>query len=111
MTKRVFIVNNGGHDYSDAERFGEVVFLTDEAIRKDDIHQMYRLLSASLADSQPEDYLLVSSLTSLCMVAAAILADKHGELHLLMFKDGQYIYRDIILESRQVQHDNSVPHR
>ena len=98
MSRKVFIVNNGGHDYSQAERFGEIVFCTDQPIKKDDIHQMYRELSLALQDAKPDDYLLVSSLTSLCMIAAAILADRFGELHLLLFSGGDYICRDLILE-------------
>jgi hypothetical protein len=98
MSRKVFIVNNGGHDYSDAERFGEITFCTDSVIRKDDIAQMYRELHVALDTARADDYLLVSSLTSLCMVAAAILADKFGELHLLLFKDGHYVDRDLILD-------------
>jgi hypothetical protein len=97
MTRKVFIVNNGGHDYSDAQRFGELVFCTENVIRKDDVSQMYRELNAALDEAQADDFLLVSSLTSLCMVASAILADRFGELHLLLFKDGQYVERDLIL--------------
>lgn len=98
MGRKVFIVNNGGHDYSDAKRFGDLVFCTDSIIRKDDVAQMYRELNVALSDARADDYLLVSSLTSLCMVASAILADRFGELHLLLFKDGQYVDRDLILE-------------
>jgi hypothetical protein len=98
MSKKVFIVTNGGHDYSDATRYGELTFCTDEVIRKDDVAQMYRELSAGLADARPDDYLMVGSLASMCMVAAAILADRFGELHLLLFKDGQYVPRDLILD-------------
>lgn len=101
MSRKVYVVSNGGHDYSDAQRFGEVVFCTEGVIRKDDTAQMYREIQAAVADASPQDYLLVSSLTSMCMIAAAILSDRFGELHLLLFKDGQYIHRDIILESRQ----------
>lgn len=98
MGRKVFIVNNGGHDYSDARRFGELIFCTDSVIRKDDVSQMYRELSVALSEATADDYLLVSSLTSLCMVASAILADRFGELHLLLFKDGQYVDRDLILD-------------
>jgi hypothetical protein len=99
VTRRVYIVNNGGHNYSDAERFGEVVFCTEHVIRKDDVSSMYRQLSDSLADAKLDDFLLVSCLTSVCMVAAAILADQFGELHLLIFKDGKYEPRDLILSN------------
>jgi hypothetical protein len=97
MAKKVFIVSDGGHDYSDAKRFGELVFCTDEVIRKDDVAQMYRVLIHALRESGPEDFILVSSLTSLCMVAAAIMAERWCEIHLLIFKDGQYVPRDLIL--------------
>jgi hypothetical protein len=97
MTRKVFIVSGGGHDYSDAKRFGELVFCTDEVVRKDDVAQMYRVLSHALSESNPEDCIIVSSLSSLCMVAAAIMAYRWGELHLLIFKDGQYVPRDLIL--------------
>ena len=95
---KVFIVSDGGHDYSDAERFGELVYCTEGVIRKDDIAQMYRELNSKLALAEPGDYLLISSLTSLCSVAAAILGFQFGEVHFLLYKDGQYVSRDLILE-------------
>lgn len=101
MSNKVFVVSNGGHDYSDAARFGEVVFCTDQLIRKDDIAQMYRVLHDALKHAAPGDYLLVGSLTSLCVVAAAILADRFGEIHLLVYENGKYTSRDLILESQQ----------
>jgi hypothetical protein len=98
VSRKVFIVSNGGHDYSDAARYGEIIFCTDEVIRKDDIAQMYRVLSDALDQAEPNDLLLISSLTSLCTVAAAILSARYGELHLLLYKDGQYVQRDLILD-------------
>jgi hypothetical protein len=100
MSKKVFVVSNGGHDYSQAEEFGTVVFCTDHYIRKDDISQMYREIKDSLADAMPDDYILVTSLTSMCMVATAIMTEKFGEVHLLIHSGGQYTPRDIILESQ-----------
>jgi hypothetical protein len=96
MTRKVFIVSNGGHDYSDAERFGDIVFCTEGMIRKDNISQMYREIHEAMRNASACDYILVSSLTSMCMVAAGILADRFGEIHLLLFKDGQYVERDLI---------------
>ncbi len=95
MTRKVFVVSDGGHDYSDAERFGKIVFCTDLPIRRDDVHQMYRELGSCLAEADRKDYLLVSSLTSMCMVAAGFLADAFGELHLLIYHDGKYISKDL----------------
>lgn len=99
--RRVFIVNNGGHNYDDAKRFGELIFCTDKVIRKSDTAQMYRELNAAMVDSNPDDYLLVSSLTSLCIVAAGILAAAHGELHLLLYEGGQYVARDLMFDNQE----------
>jgi hypothetical protein len=106
MTKTVFIVSNGGHDYSDASRYGELRFCTERVIRKDDVSQMYRELNAAMLDAKPDDFLLVSSLTSLCSVAASILAARFGEVHFLIFRDGQYVQRDLILDD---QDESSTP--
>ncbi len=95
MTRKVFIVTDGGHDYSDAERFGKIVFCTESVIRRDDVAQMYRELSSCLAQASKDDYLLVSSLTSMCMVAAGFLADAFGQLHLLVYHDNKYIVKDV----------------
>ena len=99
MTRKVFITSNGGHDYSDAARFGELVFCTDVAIRKDDIAHMYREFIIAMQDAEEDDYVLVGSLTSMCMVAAGIMADRFGRLNCLIFRDGKYIDRTIMLES------------
>lgn len=98
MSRKVFIVSNGGHNYTAAEEFGELVFCTDRLIHRTDVAQMYRELSEALRDATADDYILVSSLTSMCMIAAAIMADRWGEIHMLLHEGGKYIERDVILE-------------
>lgn len=98
MKRKVFIVSNGGHDYSDAERFGEIIFLTDHVIPKNDVAQMFRELNDGLEMAEAQDLLLISSLTSLCSIASAILANRFGEVHFLIHHNGKYEQRDLILE-------------
>lgn len=100
--KRVYIPNNGGHNYTDAERFGQVVFCTEGTVNKWDIAQMFRQMEDALIDARPDDYILLSSLTSLCCVATAVMANKFGEVHFLLFKDGQYVERDLMLENMPI---------
>ncbi len=102
MTNKVYIVNNGGHDYTDALRFGDLVFCTHGTLDKFDTSQMYRELADAMFDSQPEDFILLTSLTSLCCIAAAIFAQKHGQLHLLLHKGGQYLPRSLYLKGQQL---------
>ena len=95
----VYVLNRGGHDYSEASRFGNVVYCTDGPLDKWDVSQMYREFSVSLATSEPDDYIVLTSLASLCSVACAIFAHMHGRLNLLIYKDGSYVERKIVLNT------------
>lgn len=97
--RKVYVLNDGGHNYTDAERFGNIVFCTRGTLARWDISQMFRELDIALMDAQAEDYILIGSLASLCSVATAIMAARFGEVHFLIFKDGQYLPRDLMLEN------------
>ncbi len=96
--RKVFVLNNGGHNYDDAERFGQVVFCSDAVIAKTDTSQMFRELSEAMLDANRDDYILVSSLASFCMIAAGIMAARFGEVHLLIYDKGKYVERDVMFD-------------
>ena len=91
----VYIVNRGPHDYSAAKHYGELVFCTTGSLDKFDTSQMYRELHDALYDRQAEDYILLTSLTSLCCVACGIFASKHQRLNLLLHRADGYISRTL----------------
>lgn len=91
----VYILNKAAHDYSDAERFGEIIFCTQGAIDKVDLQQMYRELDEALWDSSPDDWILLTSLTSLCSVACSIFAVKHKRLNLLVHTREGYVGKQL----------------
>lgn len=101
MSRKVFIVSNGGHDYSPAAEFGEIVFCTEGYIRKEDIHQMYTAVSDALKNAEADDYIMMGSLTSMCCVAVGIMADRFGEVNLLVHSAEGYVHRHLVFESRQ----------
>lgn len=94
----VYCVNRGGHDYSAAERFGQLVYLTEGKLSKYDIGQMFRECAEGMTDSTPDDYILLTSLTTLCSVACSMFAFRHGRLNLLIHKDDGYVERKLVLE-------------
>ena len=98
MASKVFVPNFGaGHDYSDAERFGELVFVTSGSVNPFDTGVMKRAWAEALKQSEPMDYIIVTSLNSLCMVGAAEFAIRHGRLKLLLFSSkGRYQKREIV---------------
>ena len=67
------------------------------AAAKNDVAQMYRVLSEFLADADAHDYIMICSLATLCSVASAIMAANHGEVHFLVYQNGKYHVKDLIL--------------
>ena len=94
---KVFIPNRGPHDYTDAEDFGKLVFCTEGEVDKFDIALMHRQLYPTINSSEPNDYILLTSLASLCCIACSIFVAKHGCLNLLLRYKTGYTVRSIHL--------------
>jgi len=94
----VFILNRGGHDYSEAERFGELAYVTHGNLDRFGTNAMYRACVDAFQKASDKDYIVITSLTILCAVACAVFARKFGKLNLLLFKDGKYIERKMLLD-------------
>jgi len=97
MPSKVFIPNKGSHDYSEAERYGELIFVSDGIQNRFSVDQMCRTWKDFLSTSTKKDYLLVTSLTILNCIGCAVFVAKHGVLNLLLFKSGKYMARSINL--------------
>tara|TARA_Y100000310_G_scaffold327344_1_gene393554 strand:+ start:2008 stop:2334 length:327 start_codon:yes stop_codon:yes gene_type:complete len=95
----VFIPNKGAHDFTDAERYGEIRFLTEGTVRRYAVNNLYRMIAEGMKDAQEQDYILISSLTILNTIVTAILARKFGKVNFLLFRDGEYIDRTINVDS------------
>ena len=95
--RKVFIVNKSSHDFTEAAQYGEVVFLSEGAMNRYAINNMHRQFEELLKDSEKHDYIVPCSLNVMNSIACAIFAHKHGTLNLLLFKNGVYLERNIIL--------------
>src|SRR5574340_902970 len=95
---KIFVPNKGTHDFSPAERFGELVYVTRGEISKFATGVMARAWAKVLAESSPNDFILVTSLTTLCSIGCAMFALKHGQLNQLIFRNGAYISRRLMLK-------------
>jgi len=96
---KVFITNKGGHDYSNAARYGELIYVTEGTVGRFATSNIYRAFIEAMRDSTKDDYMLVTSMNTLNAIGAAVFARKHGVLNLLLFKDGEYIARKIDIDS------------
>ena len=96
-TKRVYIVNKSSHDFGPAEEYGETIFLSEGSMNRYAVNSMYRQFSEAMRLSDQSDYIVPCSLNVMNSIACAIFAHKHGRLNLLLFKDGTYIERNLVL--------------
>ena len=99
MQSKVFIPNNSGHDFSDAEKYGELIFITQGMIDRFKVNTMFRMTVDALSDSQPTDYIMVTGLTQINVIIASVFTQMHGRLNLLIYdvKKEKYIPRKIVL--------------
>jgi len=102
---KVYVVNKGGHDHSDAKRFGDLVYLSEGTINRYAVSNIYRQFSAILQNSSSKDYVLITGLSVMSSIACSIFARLHGRLNLLLFKPGRnkenkncYVERTILID-------------
>jgi len=95
---KVFIVNKSAHDFSPAEAFGEIVFLSEGPMNRYSTNNMHRLFSSRMKDSKETDHIVPCSLNVMNSIACAFFAVKHRKLNLLLFKDGEYLERNMVFD-------------
>jgi len=94
---KVFVVNKSNHDFSAAEHYGTIIFLSEGPMNRYATNSMFREFQDGLKGSSAEDYIVPCSLNVMNSIACAIFAHKHGRLNLLLFKEGTYIERNHVL--------------
>lgn len=97
--RKVYILSNGGHDYTDATRFGELVYLNIPSHLKWDTAALYDELVEKMEDAEPEDLLVISHLTSHCCVATALLVEWFGRVNFLIYRKDKYEEKKLILNN------------
>lgn len=101
---KIYIPNKSGHDFSKAERFGDLVFITEGLVDKDETNMMQRIAEDALSDSESEDLIMPTGLTVLNGMIMAVFAVKHGRLNLLIHdakKDDYFIRKQIIRQEQE----------
>lgn len=88
--RRVYILGDGGHDYTDARRFGELHFINIPVEMKWEISAVYDLLREELMESSSDDLLLISNLASHLAIATAIMVEWYGRVNFLLYRNNTY---------------------
>lgn len=96
MERKVFIVNYSAHDFTEAKKFGKLISLSSGSMNRYATNNMHRQFSEIMEDCQPGDYILMSGLSVMNVIATNIFVSKHGRLNLLMFRKGDYLERNLV---------------
>ena len=101
---KVYIVNHAGHDYSAAQRWGDLVSITAGHVSQGSLDRLCYDVSLHIGKSSPLDWLLPSGLLVLNVIASAIWLRKHGELRLLIRDRKFSTYREMTLKSSHLDY-------
>lgn len=88
----VYVINDSGHDYSGAGKFGKLVVISRGRVNKLHLTEMYRDFYDFLKDSTKRDFIVQSGPTIMCMVAVAMFAAMHGRINLLIWSELRQSY-------------------
>lgn len=93
----VYIVSDSGHDYSTAQKYGQLKFLYDGKINVFASDKLVKDLREQLCESSEGDYLLPSGNSLATCAAFSILLNMHGIVNILI-----YSFRNRVYEVRSV---------
>lgn len=96
MAGKVYVTNYAGHDYSVAEKFGKLVFVTRGYISFQSLDRVKYAVSEGIKGSEPEDYLLLSGTSIICVLAAIAWYHLHKYVRLLVWDMKGDCYREVV---------------
>jgi hypothetical protein len=94
---KVYVVNKGFHDFSSAERYGRLIYMTEGYQPKFSVGTPLRRFQFCMQDSKPEDWILLTGLSVLNCLACSVFALKHDRLNILLFNGSGYVERTILI--------------
>jgi len=94
---KVYVVNNTNHDYSKAEQYGELVYVTKGKLPIFKTNTVRAMLEKGLVKFTKDDYLLISGPAIVSVMAAIILFNKFDTVKFLVFdaKQQDYVVRHL----------------
>lgn len=94
---RVFVANFAGHDYSIAEKYGELVFITKGFISFQGLDRVKYRVAQGMMEATAEDWLVLSGTNIINVLAALLWYQRHDCVKILNFDKTTQVYREIIV--------------
>ena len=98
----VWVVNFAGHNYTDAERWGELKYVTKGYVSLGHLDRLVYQVVESLEESRPTDWLIPSGLLILNVLASVFWYEKHGALRLLMWDRKNDSYMELNVDTEHL---------
>lgn len=98
---KVWIASDAGHDFSEAEKYGDLVAVTNGKSNIFNIRHLVSDFAEKLTDFGPEDYLLLSGNVVVNVLLSSILLQKQETIQVLIFDAVHkgYVPREISLKT------------
>lgn len=94
---RVFVANYAGHDYAEAEPFGEIRYITKGFISFGNLDRVKYQIAESILNTTKDDWLLLSGVSIINVLSALLWYERHGIVKLLNYDKSGGKYREMIL--------------
>lgn len=97
--RKVFVVSRGVHDFSAAEKFGELHYLSDEIqLRLSTPAVVRRFTDILTNESSPSDLILCTGLAFLNGIACTVFDQLHGKVNMLVYNKALNSYTEHVLD-------------
>jgi len=97
VTTRVFVANYAAHDYEDAERYGELKYITKGFVSFQGLDRLKFQICQGIMDTTADDWLALSGTNIINVLAALLWFQMHGTVKILNYDKTTRGYREIIV--------------
>lgn len=98
----VWIINEGGHDYADAERFGRPMAMTTGSINPFSPDRLMVVLSSRIRQAHEDDHIVVGGSPMLNGIAIAMWLTRFKKMNCLIWSHRNNKYEPITISAEAV---------
>lgn len=101
---KVFVTNYAGHNYDKAKDFGEPVNITVGSVNLRSLDRVKLDIAQAIAESDPEDWLLLSGIQIIAVIASTLWLHKHKKCKMLIWErnETEGRYKTFILTTENI---------
>lgn len=103
VKNKVFVTNYADHDYSSAEKYGELVFITKGYVSFKSLDRLRLIVYETIKESNENDWLLISGHGVVSLICGIVWFAKHKKCKLLIWDTKkQDKYRPTVIDQSRL---------